>query len=322
MAFALARYRFRLLATGPIRLPGYPGSAWRGLFGHSLRRTVCVTHLPECGGCLLRQSCAYPYLFETPVPSTAEKLTRYPVAPHPFVLTVPLGGPAVFDPGAEIEVGMALFGRANEYLPYIVHAFSLAGARGIGRGEGTFRLAAVEQETPLAGGHWSPIYRERGSLAPSAPSLPAMPPPPTSAEIELLTPLRVKREGRLVGPEAFAFHDLYRALLRRLSLLTYFHGERPLELDFRAWTQAARAVAISAPKLRWHDWTRYSSRQRTTMEMGGLLGRFTVTGPELARFWPHLWLGQWVHAGKGTSMGLGRYRIGAASLPARTDPAC
>jgi CRISPR/Cas system endoribonuclease Cas6 (RAMP superfamily) len=37
----------------------------------------------------------------------------------------------------------------------------------------------------------------------------------------------------------------------------------------------------------------------------------------LDAFWPYLWLGQWTHAGKGTSMGMGAYTIQPASLPTR-----
>ena len=41
--------------------------------------------------------------------------------------------------------------------------------------------------------------------------------------------------------------------------------------------------------------------------MGGLVGSFELAGPDIEPFWPLLWLGQWTHAGKGSSMGLGRY---------------
>jgi len=69
-------------------------------------------------------------------------------------------------------------------------------------------------------------------------------------------------------------------------------------------------------QLRWSDWTRYSSRQKTRMQLGGVTGRFVLSGEGLAEHWPVLWRGQWWHIGKTTSMGLGRYRIEAASLPA------
>jgi hypothetical protein len=58
------------------------------------------------------------------------------------------------------------------------------------------------------------------------------------------------------------------------------------------------------------DWTRYSSRQNTLMEMGGLLGEMLLTGPGLIGLWPALEYGQWVHVGKGTSFGLGAYTLG------------
>ena len=52
-----------------------------------------------------------------------------------------------------------------------------------------------------------------------------------------------------------------------------------------------------------------SSRQNTLMELGGLLGTFELSGSELATLWPALWWGQWVHTGKGTTFGLGAYRL-------------
>lgn len=68
-------------------------------------------------------------------------------------------------------------------------------------------------------------------------------------------------------------------------------------------------------KLEWQDWARYSSRQKTRMQVGGLMGSITLSGGDLASWWPLLWLCQWLHLGKFTSMGLGRYRLSAASLP-------
>ena len=43
--------------------------------------------------------------------------------------------------------------------------------------------------------------------------------------------------------------------------------------------------------------------------MGGLVGEFELSDIGLKPFWPYLWLGQWTHSGKGTVMGLGRYRL-------------
>ncbi len=312
----LARYRFHMLATGPIRMPAFPGSAWRGLFGHALRNAVCVTGKPHCEGCMLRQSCVYSLLFETPVPNDAQKLRLYPSAPHPFVFQVSIEQPRMVEENSLVQLEMTLFGKANDYLPYVAHAMNAGGKHGLGHHSGTYQLVAIEQESAPANGQWQTIYQHDGDLTPLPAVLPQLPEAPQSAQVELLSPLRIKRDGSIVGPQNFAFHDLYRNLLRRLSLLAYFHGESPLELDFPAWTQAARQVSFTEAELRWYDWTRFSSRQNSAMAMGGLMGRFTLQGDALQRFWPHLWLGQWTHAGKATSMGLGCYRIHTASLPA------
>jgi hypothetical protein len=58
---------------------------------------------------------------------------------------------------------------------------------------------------------------------------------------------------------------------------------------------------------RW-DWERYSSRQKTRMKMGGLMGEITYGGP-VAAFEPFLRAGEILHVGKGTSFGLGKYEI-------------
>jgi CRISPR/Cas system endoribonuclease Cas6 (RAMP superfamily) len=51
------------------------------------------------------------------------------------------------------------------------------------------------------------------------------------------------------------------------------------------------------------------------MQMGGLVGGIATELTAGSPLWPYVWLGQWLHVGKGTSMGLGRYTIQAASLP-------
>ncbi|MDS4020453.1 MAG: CRISPR system precrRNA processing endoribonuclease RAMP protein Cas6 [Candidatus Competibacter sp.] len=110
-------------------------------------------------------------------------------------------------------------------------------------------------------------------------------------------------------PEFFRFTHLFGSLLRRISLLIAFHGDRSLDADFPTLARAADAVSPTATRLRWRDWSRYSSRQGTAVPMGGLVGEIALSGAGLEPFWPWLWLGQWTHAGKGAVMGLGGYRI-------------
>jgi CRISPR/Cas system endoribonuclease Cas6 (RAMP superfamily) len=46
------------------------------------------------------------------------------------------------------------------------------------------------------------------------------------------------------------------------------------------------------------------------MEWAGLVGTAIYEG-DLTPFWPYLVFGQWVHVGKGTTFGLGAYRLEA-----------
>lgn len=310
----IARYRFRFTATATAALPEYSGSAWRGAFGHALKRAVCVTRLPKCDACLLRGACSYAYVFETPPPADAAKMRKYTAAPHPFVLLPDPAGGRV-GAGEAIELRVTLFGRAQAHLPYVIHALAAAAAEGLGARRVPLQLAGVLQELQPGTEQWAEIYRPgcvpAGWNAPPA----AIPPPPRSCRITFLTPLRLKRDDALVRPEQFRFEHLASSLLRRLSMLTYFHAETPLETDFAGLTRLAAAVELDAARLRWRDWTRRSSRQDAILQMGGLVGEVFLDTRGRDALWPYLWLGQLTHAGAGTVMGLGHYRVEAASLP-------
>lgn len=301
----LAVYRLEFSTLDAVRLPAYAGSAWRGVFGRALKRLVCVTREPACPSCLLYRSCVYPYLFETPPDPAAGKLRKYTAAPHPFVLRP--GGGGAHAAGATVSVDVVLFGQGNRQLPYVLHAFDQAARRGVGQGDGRLELQQVWQQTPT--GDWRSIYAAGGSLEPLPPTTPTLPPAPTRLRIVLETPLRIYQTEKLLSPAMFQFGALFSNLLRRISLLTTFHTDAPLETDFATLSRAGWTVEAQALHLRWHEWVRYSSRQDALLQMGGLLGEIELAGAGLEPFWPYLWLGQWTHAGKGAVMGLGRYRL-------------
>ncbi len=303
----LARYRLRFRAAVDLRLPAYTGSAWRGAFGRALKHLVCIPDEPTCPSCPFYRSCIYPYLFEMPPDPGVGKLTKYTAAPHPYLL-VPDDCHGRVAAGQTLSVDVHLLGHGNRHLPYVIHALTQAGQRGLGQDRGALELLGVAQADDE---DWRPIYTPGGDLNPLLPTVPVTPPCPERLTLRLLTPLRLTSEGRLVSQDRFRFHHLFSNLLRRISLLTAFHTDDPLETDFAGLTRAARTVELSHAHLRWHEWARFSSRQDTLVKMGGLIGEIGLEGADLEPFWPYLWLGQWTHAGKGAVMGLGRYRIDA-----------
>ncbi|MDP2601681.1 MAG: CRISPR system precrRNA processing endoribonuclease RAMP protein Cas6 [Deltaproteobacteria bacterium] len=301
---------------GPLRLPVYTGSMFRGAFGSALKQAVCVTRTYECAPCLLKSRCLYPYVFETPPPPESRVMRKYTAAPHPFVFEPPAGG--ITAPAAQpLVVGMTLFGKAIGSLSHFIFALERLGQQGLGGRR--VRCALSRVESCLDGRKWS-LYGVEDRTPRSADAfeklivLPLRPPfalgeqlPIEQATIELLTPLRIVYDSRLA--DELPFHVLVRSLLRRIGHLSHFHcGGDPSGVDFKEWIELASTVHIVEHGLKWFDWERYSSRQQTTMRMGGLMGRVTFEG-KLAPFYPLLAAGEVIHAGKGTSFGLGRYQV-------------
>ena len=301
----LARFRVHFTAQEPIRLPEYSGSAWRGLLGHGLRRTACVTRQPTCTGCLLIQQCVYSTLFETPDAEGAPG-----GSPHPFVLAIDPRAPHELASGAAFSLDLQLLGTAIQQMPYLIHAFGVAGARGFGRTGGRFTLTAVEREVTLGAEDWQTVYDATvGRYEPLETAAPVMPPAPVHAHLHLLTPWRLKRDGRRIGARELTALDIAHALYRRLRTLAAAHGGDPDAFDHRRLPTDPDALRLQINWLRWHDWTRYSSRQDALMQLGGLIGEVILDGQALADLWPALWFGQWTHVGQGTAFGLGRYQI-------------
>lgn len=283
--------------------PAFAGNAWRSALGPALRLGSCRTGAPDCAGCPWRTACDWAYLYDTPTPPDAQRMRLYPQVPHPYVLReLPRDET---DDADDAALMLTLFGRAATLRDVVVAALALAaqGRRGIdGR---RLRLVAAHAESTLGAADWQPLRRPAAvPPEPLAPPLPAEP----RLRIELTTPLRVKTEGRTIGAPALRIAHLLSSLLRRLSNLSHFHAGRSPDLDFVALTRAATAINAhcALDGARQH---RFSQRQRQSIPMDGVVGAIEVATLDIAPWWPLLWLGQYVHAGSATTMGLGHYEL-------------
>lgn len=284
-----ATYRFR--AAGEGRLPVFAGSAWRGAFGHALKRAVCVMRLRPCGGCPLERTCLYPTLFHAAPHPAAGRLSRLQSVAQPYVLMPPPLGPRWLGPGDAVELDLTLVGRAIGQRAYVQRALERAADGGLGPDRLRLELEAVA----------------------TAAEPPSPPPDDRPLTIRFMTPLRLKRDGHLVTPEQFAPGDLLMALLRRVSMLRAFHDSAPLALDFAALKALAGATRWERRAVRWHETRRYSTRQEALLAMGGIVGEAVLAPAPLGAFRELLALAPWIGVGKGASMGLGQVQIEAAS---------
>ena len=314
----VARFRFQLRALDAIDLPEYAGSAWRGLLGHGLRRTVCVTRQPTCTGCLLAHACCYSLLFETPPPPGYDG-AGFSALPHPYVLDIDPRAPRRNAVGDRLDLGITLVGTASTQVPYLIHALANAGQLGIGRDHGRFAVAALLQESAPGSDTWGPVYDPGTGAYRQQPAASLRPPPPPASgatRLHISVPLRIKRDGHFIVPREFTLTDLLHALYVRLQRLAALYGGQAQTFEWSRASQLVDGLTLHDCSLRWHDWTRYSSRQGNLMQLGGLIGQMTIEGPALADVWPVLWAGQWTHVGKGTAFGLGTYRLAAVDAHA------
>jgi hypothetical protein len=306
----VGQFTLRIRALDDLHLPAYKGSTFRGGFGQALRRVACPLKLQECKTCLLQSQCVYLYLFETPPAADAEMMRLYPAAPHPFVIEPPLIDDCLIQGGKELDFNLILIGRALDYLPYFIYAFISLGEQGLGRGRGRFALDEVlvlgrDDIVSIYDGHnqvlrqyssylsWETVYERSTALCQTE-----------RISFRFMTPMRIKYEDHLV--EKPEFHHLVRSLLRRLSSLSYFHGGRKLDLDFRGIIERAREIKPVCSDIKWHDWERYSSRQKQHMVLGGFVGHMTFDN-SIKEFLSLFAWGELVHLGKAASFGLGKF---------------
>ncbi len=319
MKISYNRFSFILEPVEEILLPSYKGSTLRGAFGVAFKRVVCALRKEDCSECLLSGRCIYFQIFEARAEGE-NPLGRVKTIPKPFVIEPPDDEETLFMPGQNLKLNLILIGKATEYIPYFIYTFQELGRMGIGRKRGRYTLAevvdldsdatiyshdrkvleAVERKTiDLTGAveeFIHPVDRNEDA----------------DLTVQAVTPIRIKY-GRHYTAE-LEFHILIRQLLRRLLLLWYFHGAydpgyyEAIKEYHKNAIRLAEKVRTRKASLYWHDWERYSNRQKRRMKLGGVLGSVTYSGG-VTPFIPFLKAGEIFHIGKNTTFGLGKYKL-------------
>lgn len=322
----IARFRFTIEPLELVALPDYKGSALRGGFGHAFRRATCLSRERVCESCLLRSACSYYTIFETKVSQeVADRLRIGADAPHPFVIEPPMTEQHTFRPGELIRYGVTLFGTAIGTLPFFIYAFMILGENlGLGKGRGRFRVVSVEDESGRN------IYDHGNLIGPvkvlqSRDILNAADMHDRELVLEFVTPLRIRTAWKRQEPELLTgitsgdeFRLLLKSLYHRAFVLSqlYGDGQEPQVFDSRNMPLVDGDVQLAESKTWWLDWTRFSQRQQQPMQLGGIMGRVTFNG-KTGQYAPLFRLGEYLHMGKNTTFGLGKYRLlrnGAAKV--------
>lgn len=298
------KFQFFLESQNKLFLSEFQGASLRGGFGYAFKTTACLEKGKGlCSSCQRQGECVYGYIFETTPAQDSAYLRKLNDIPRPFVIEPPDDSKRFYDEHEVFAFNLILIGRAAEYLPYFIFAFKQLGMMGLGRNRGKYILSKVldERGKEIFNEH-DDVIRHNGyhrRLSDSNEEIKRI-------RIKFMTPTRIKINKDLVVKPSF--NILVKALLHRISALSYFHCGVKLELDYRKLIDLAGTIKQSEMNVRWMDWKRYSTRQKTSMNLGGFTGDAVYEG-DLGVFMPLLYMGEKVHVGKNCTFGLGKYEI-------------
>jgi len=289
-------YKFICTIKTEAHMDTFKGSNLRSAFGYALRQVVCIFKKRECHTCTLKQRCLYHTFF-------GDEIT-----PHPYILVPPRNFKSYIPESSPFEFTLILFGKVNYELPYLIYAIKRMGEIGIGRKvrgkRGKFQIddILVKEKSIYDSSKGIIDLREEPQDIHLAPP-PTPSDSPKEIKVELVTPLRVKHRNHFA--DSLPFHLLARAMLRRISTLMKRFGKGEPKLNYAKLIEKAHKIKTRHTEIYWYDWRRYSSRQRSNMYMGGLMGSIIYSG-DLREYIPLLEFSSKVHIGKQTTFGLGK----------------
>ncbi len=316
---------FTAAAATPVFLSAQSGPAVRGAITNALWDRFCANKTAQtCVGCPLYQHCPVAALVAS-MRSEDEKGSDQ--RPRPYIVRPPLDSGRRYQPGESIRFGLALFGHAEVFFPFIVMAARELERDGIGvklaelgHRRGKITLQAIEAYNPLTGER-QPLYPLPGGNV-NFPSLPidaatvrscAEQLPADQLTLIFHTPIRLIDQDRLV--KQIALRPLVQRLMRRLDDLCRAYGSGALDIDFRGLLAIAEQARVIDDRTRWIDVVSVSTRQQRRTHVGGLIGSATFVGP-LAPLRELIIWGSLIHVGRNAVKGDGWYTIAPlAPLP-------
>ena len=315
--FSLHQFRFSLQPNAPLSMPAYnKGNVIRGGFGSAFRRIVCHANCRDAETCELRSVCPYTAVFQPFVPENSEKISRNRDIPRPFVIKPPLETKETYHPGERLSFDVVLVGRIKDFLPYFIVTFKELSQAGLGRSRSPLELVGADHIAPNGAATavytrddnlvrppaeaimWADLRHSNGASNGASSD--------KSITLRFLTPTLLRADGLLLRRPTFG--TLLKRLRDRINALSYFYCGAGLDIDFKAFGEAAEAVKTVSDSTRWVDSSRFSRRRQVSQDLSGFVGEVTFEG-NLEMFLPYLKLGEYLHVGKNAVFGNGWYEI-------------
>ncbi|MCC7431206.1 CRISPR system precrRNA processing endoribonuclease RAMP protein Cas6 [bacterium] len=281
------KFKFVLSWQQETKLPKFKASKFRGCLGHILKKL---------GG----ENPQSPYflLFETPNQSNGNN-------PHPFWLEFPDSTTEVFGKNSKFEFHLLLLGNYKNYLPYFVYTFFEIGKRGM-IDNYFYELKEIWQENLK---EKIKIYSDKQELISNDLSIPFGTVTKNLTGKLLLTftsPVCIRKDG--ITLEKIDFLTFYKTLARRILILRKFNETSDLLFDNKQLTELSENIRTVKQKFDRFSVNRWSNRQQQKIPLDGFTG-FAIFEGDFAPFQEVLEFGQFVHIGKNTVFGFGKFEV-------------
>jgi hypothetical protein len=327
----VARLRFDLETLEDSEVPAYKGDLLRMALLWWLSEYWCPMPQRCRHGCRQPGVCLFGRLCEPPVdPAWSPQMRRLvgDTPPPAYALWDLQDRRRSLPTGARWAFELTLAGElALRQIPAIVAAVQQGAEQGMGRIRLRSRVGRVSALQGVESGLAAPCLAEQkpceGGTALTWQSYrlddvtlgypqairwaEAFSGPVRALSLHYLSPVKVKERGQWV--EVPEFVPIMKAVVRRLRLLSVVHGagEWP-QAEWGPLLDLAETVQLEHDETFWTGYTRYS-KASGEQEMEGFVGQAWYAGDDLRLLLPVLWLGQWLHIGKGYVLGNGRYAI-------------
>jgi len=329
-----------------IKMPEHSGSMLRGAFGVALRSLTCITDLPECKQCPLKQHCKFPRIFESPALQSSSVQAVNPYVIHPPVrryiqsinhkTSISAKSSNTYKNGDIWHFGMTLMGAAIDESDLIIKAWQLALQTGLGAHapyqRATLLKVTADDDTLYSAPNYLAQANIKGAIHKNDPQTltglsnnQATPSAmlqqliasddPVHLTLRFLTPFRYQQNNRIVSqPNHLDSTTFLASLYNRIRLCQDNHSPSQIwDIGYDSYHDFKNDIAILDvdTDIAANHVARRSNRQQRRMELYGLQGDIHLSGNSqtISRLLPALLLGEQLHIGKNTTMGLGQYRL-------------
>jgi CRISPR-associated endoribonuclease Cas6 len=257
------------------KIPYFIGSQLRGALGYALKKVTCINPSFKCEGCFSASNCVYYQFYE--------KKNSFHKYRFDFIL-----GLKYYD------FNLYLFGDATKQLPYIVSALHMMLTKnGLGRERTLYpnfelfindEQALKNQEIQLPKNYIKKLQIDDVNQ---------------HSVLHIKTPLRIKKENNFIRDDRLELKDIINSIYQRqMQLLDRKYKKFPYSIEGR----------IVQKELQYKELTRMSNRQKTTMNLGGIMGKVEITGLN-KECYEVLKVGELIGVGKQTVFGLGKIEV-------------